>query len=140
MLEYPNPNHPYDIYPDAGSKYAIGAMLMQDRKIVSTFLRKLNKAQLKYTVTGQELLACIEVCKHFDQIICGCEVRIFTNHQNLTHDQTQHANLREQRAQIFLDAEYQPKFIHVKGTDNTARTVSVDFRWMTTYRRQVCKV
>jgi hypothetical protein len=31
----------------------------------------------------------------------------------------QHANLREQRAQIFLDAEYQPKFIHVKGTDNT---------------------
>jgi hypothetical protein len=31
----------------------------------------------------------------------------------------QHANLRKQQARIFLDAEYQPKFIHVKGTDNT---------------------
>ncbi len=82
-------------------------------------MQKLKEAQLKYTVTGQELLACVEACKHFDQIICGCKIKIFTNHQNLTHDQTQHVNLREQRAQIFLDAEYQPKFIHVKGTDNT---------------------
>jgi len=52
MLQYPNPNRPFDIYPDASSKYAIGAMLMQDGKIVSTFSRKLNEAQLKYTVTG----------------------------------------------------------------------------------------
>ncbi len=44
---------------------------------------------------------------------------IYTDHQNLTHEQTQHTNLRKQRARIFLNAEYQPKFIHVKGTDNT---------------------
>jgi hypothetical protein len=118
MLEYPNPNRPFDIYPDARSKYAIGAMLMQNGKIVSTFSRKLNEAQLKYTVTGQELLACVEVCKHFGQIIQGCEINIYTDHQNLTHEQTQHTNLHEQQARIFLDAEYQPKFIHIKGTDN----------------------
>ena len=119
MLQFPNPNHPFDIYPDASSKYAISAMLMQDGKIVSTFLRKLNEAQLKYTVTGQELLACVQARKHFGQIIRGCEIKIFTDHQNLTHDQTQHANLWEQRARIFLNAEYQPKFIYVKSTDNT---------------------
>jgi hypothetical protein len=80
MLEYPNPNRPFDIYPDTSSKYAIGAMLMQDGKIVSTFSRKLNEAQLKYTVTGQELLACVEACKHFDQIIRGCKINIYTDH------------------------------------------------------------
>jgi hypothetical protein len=74
---------------------------------------------LKYTVTGLELLACVEACKHFDQIIRGCKINIYTDHQNLTHKQMQHANLRKQQARIFLDAEYQPKFIHVKGTDNT---------------------
>ena len=92
---------------------------MQYGKVVSTFSRKLNEAQLKYTVTGQKHLACVEACKHFNQIIQGCEINIYTDHQNLTHKQTQHANLLKQRAQIFLDAEYQPKFIHVKGTDNT---------------------
>ncbi len=73
---------------------------------------------MKYTVTGQELLACVEACKHFDKIIRGCQINIYNDHQNLTHKQTQHANLGKQQARIFLDAEYQPKFIHVKGTDN----------------------
>jgi len=119
MLEYPTPNRPFDIYPDASSTYAICVILMQDGKIGSTFSRKLNEAQLKYTITGQELLACVEACKHFEQIIQGCEIRIHTDHQNLMYEQTQHANLGEQRATNFLDAEYQPKFIHVRGTDNT---------------------
>ncbi len=29
-------------------------------------------------------------------------------------------NLREQRAQIFLDSEYTPTFVHIEGTDTTA--------------------
>jgi hypothetical protein len=110
MLQYPNPNRPFDIYPGASSTYAIGVMLMQDRKVVSVFSQKLNEAQLKYTVTGQELLACIEACKHFNQIISGCKINIYTDHQNLTHEQMQHTNLRKQQAQIFLDAEYPPRF------------------------------
>jgi hypothetical protein len=120
MLEYPNPNRPFDIYPDASSTYAMGAVLAQDKKIVSTFSRKLNDTQLKYTVTGQELLAAVEACKHFAQIIRGCEIRIHTDHQNLTHDDTRHTNLREQRARIFLDSEFAPTFVHIKGENNTA--------------------
>ncbi len=120
LLAYPNPNKPFDIFPDASSTYAMGAFLVQDGHIISTFLRKFNEAQLKYTVTGQELLAAYEVCKHFDQIICGCEVRIHTNHQNLMHDGTVHVNLREQRTRILLDSEWGAMFVHIKGTDNTA--------------------
>ena len=75
LLTYPNPNRPFDLYPDASQKYAMGAVLAQDGKIVSTFSRKFNEAQLKYTVTGQELLAAVEACKHFDQIIDYSGVR-----------------------------------------------------------------
>jgi hypothetical protein len=47
---------PFDLYPDA----RMGAVLaQQDGKIVSTFSRKFNAAQLKYTVTGARLLATV---------------------------------------------------------------------------------
>ncbi len=35
--EHPNPNHPFNIYPDASSTYAMGAVLEWDEKIVHTF-------------------------------------------------------------------------------------------------------
>jgi hypothetical protein len=49
----------------------MGAVLMLDDKIISTFLHKFTDTQLKYTVTGQELLVSVEACKHFAQIIRG---------------------------------------------------------------------
>jgi hypothetical protein len=94
MLEYPNLNSRFDIYPNASSTYTMGAVLEQDGNIVSTFLRKINGAQLKYMVTGQELLAAVETCKQFSQIIRGWDIRIHMDHQNLTHDDTCHVNLR----------------------------------------------
>jgi hypothetical protein len=120
MLKYPNPNRPFDIYPNVSRMYAMAALLEQDRKIVSTFLQKLMNAQLKYMVTGQELLAAVMVCKHVAQIIRGCDIRIHTDHQNLTHNDTHHVNLRELHTRFFLDAEFAPTFVHIKGMDNTA--------------------
>ncbi len=120
LLTYPNPNKPFDLYPDASQKYAMGVVLAQDGKIVSTFSRKFNEVQQKYTVTGQELLAAVEACKHFEQIIQGCKIRIHSDHKNLTCDGTIHVNLREQRARIFLDSEYALTFVHIAGNDNTA--------------------
>jgi hypothetical protein len=120
MLKYPNPNRPFNIYPNASSNYTMGAVLEQDGKIVSTFSRKIINVLLKYTVTGQILLAAVKACKHFTQIIRRCKIRIHTDHQNLTHDNTCHKNLRERRARIFLDAKFAPTFVHIKGMDNTA--------------------
>jgi hypothetical protein len=62
----------------------------------------------------------VEACKHFTQIIRGCNIQIHTDHHNLTHDDTHCVNLREHRIRIFLDAEFAPTFVHIKGTDNTA--------------------
>jgi hypothetical protein len=120
LLTFPNPNRPFDLYPNASQKFPMGAVLAQDGKIVSTFSRKFNDVQLKYTVTGQELLAVVEACKHFEQIIQGCKLRIHTDHKNLTHNGTVHVNLKDQRAQNFLDLEFAPTFVYISGEDNTA--------------------
>ena len=98
----------------------MGAILEQEGRTVSTFSHKLKNAQKKYTVMGQKLLAAIKACKHFGQIIWGCDIWIHTDHQNLTHDDMCHANLWEQQARIFLDAKFAPTFIHIAGSDNTA--------------------
>ncbi len=129
MLKSPNPNRPFNLFPDACSKYTLGAILIQDGKVVSTFSWKFNDAQLKYTVTGQELSACVKAYTHFGQIIHGCNIRIWTNHQNLTHDDTQHVNFWEQQSQIFLDAELAPTFQHIAGKDNTG-TGADGIRWL----------
>ncbi len=65
-------------------------------------------------------MAAVKACKHFDQIIQGCEIRIHSDHKNLTHDGTVHVNLREQQARIFLDSEYAPTSVHIAGEENTA--------------------
>ncbi len=79
----------------------------QDGKVVSTFSRKFNDAQLKYT------------CKHVGPIICGCDIRIHTDHQNPTHKSMEHVNLREQRALVFLDADFAPTSQHIAVDNNT---------------------
>jgi hypothetical protein len=74
MLEYPDPNQLFNIYTNTSSTHAIRALLVQDGKVVSMFSCKLNNAQLKYTVIGQELLAAVKACKHFTQIIRDCKI------------------------------------------------------------------
>ena len=97
----------------------MGALLVQVGNIVSTFSCKFNDAQLKYMVTRQELLATAKACKHFEQISCGCKIRIHTHHQKLMHIHMMHANLQEQQTCIFLNTEFVPTFVYITGRENT---------------------
>ncbi len=97
LLTYLDPSKRFHIFPVASSKHAMGAVLVQEDKpvsIYSTFSRKFDEAQLKYTVTEQELLTILESCKHFKNIIHGCNVTVHTDHKNLTYSPTQRMNAR----------------------------------------------
>ncbi len=96
----------------------MGAVLVQEGKTISTFSRKFNKAQLKYTVIEQELLAILESCKHFKNIIHGCNVTVHTDHKNLTYSPTQCANARVEWLMILLNKEFGVTIEHIKGKDN----------------------
>jgi hypothetical protein len=93
LLTYPDLLKRFHIFPNASSKHAIGAVLVQEGKVISTLSRKFNKAQLKYTVTEHELLAILESCKHFKNIIHKCNVTVHTDHKNLTYSPTQCTNV-----------------------------------------------
>jgi hypothetical protein len=73
LLCYPDFNNPvlFHFYTDA-SDHQLGAVIMQDKKPISFYLRKLNTAQKRYTTTEKyrELLSAIETCKEYTKISC----------------------------------------------------------------------
>ena len=64
LLSYPDFNKPFQIYTDA-SDHQLGAVIMQDKKPIAFYSRKLNTAQRRYTTTERELLSTIETCKEY---------------------------------------------------------------------------
>jgi hypothetical protein len=98
----------------------MGAVLVQNGKVISTFSRKFNDAQLKYTVTDQQLLAVLEACKHFKQIIHSCNITVHTDHKNLTFNTAQQSNDCVERFLILFQEEFRVKLEHIPGEENTA--------------------
>jgi hypothetical protein len=74
LLCYPDVNKPvlFHLYTNA-SDYHLGAVIMQDKKPIVFYLRKLNTAQKRYTTTekNRELLSAIETCKEYKNILLG---------------------------------------------------------------------
>jgi hypothetical protein len=63
---------PFNLYTDT-SDHQLGAVIMQDKKPVAFYSRKLNTAQKRYTTTERyrELLSAIETCKEYKNILLG---------------------------------------------------------------------
>jgi hypothetical protein len=66
LLCYPDFNKPvlFHLYTDA-SDHQLGGVIMQDKKPIAFYSRKLNTAQKRYTTTEREaeILSAIETCK-----------------------------------------------------------------------------
>ncbi len=76
---------PFEIYTDASSMQ-LGAMITQDNRPIAFFSRKLSKVQQKYSVTEIEFLAIVETLKEFKGMLWGQDIKIYTDHKNLTRD------------------------------------------------------
>ena len=66
MLAHPNFEKHSNLYTDA-IDLQVGATLVQDGKLIDFFTRKLNSAQLNYTVGEKELLGIVKGFKAFEE-------------------------------------------------------------------------
>ena len=116
VLAYPDFKKPFDLYTDA-SELQLGVTLVQEGKPVGFYTRKLNSAQMNYTVGGKELLGIVEGFKAFEGILRGVKVTVHTDHLNQLY-----RNLPSQRMVQWrlLLKEYYTFFKHVAGIENDA--------------------
>jgi hypothetical protein len=93
LLCYPDFNKPvlFHLYTHA-SDHQLGAVIMQDRKPIAFYSRKLNTAKKRYTTTetdrqtDRELLSSIDTSKEYKNILLGYHepIIVFTENKNDT--------------------------------------------------------
>ena len=121
LLAYPNFSDPLDIHTDA-SLDQLGACISQNDKPIASYSRKLNPAQTRYTTTERELLSIVEVLKEFRNILLGQQIRVHTDHENLTYKKFN--SDRVMRWRLYIE-EYSPDLQYIPGVKNiTAEALS----------------
>ena len=116
LLAYPDPNHPFDVETDA-SDYQLGTVIKQHGHPVAYYSRKLNSAQKNYTTIEKELLSIVEMLHEFCGILLGSDVRVYMDHQNLTHKLTSFTTQRVLQWRLLLE-EFRPTFCYKQGVTN----------------------
>ena len=114
LLAYPDFNEVFEIHTDA-SLYQLGACISQKGKPIAFYSRKLNPAQTRYTTTERELLSIVEVLKEFRNILLGQQIRVHTDHENLTYKKFN--SDRVMRWRLYIE-EYSPDLQYIKGENN----------------------
>ncbi len=74
--------------------------------------------QQKCSSTEIDLLAIVQTLKEFKRMLWGQDIKVFTDHKNLTRDAVGLTSDRLYQWRLLLE-EYAPKIIYVKGIHNT---------------------
>ncbi len=114
VLAYPEFLKPFEIYMDTTSTQ-LGAMITQDNRLIAFFSRKLSKMQQKYSVTEIELLAIVKTLKEFKGMLWGQDIKVYTDHKNLTRDALGLTSDRVYRWRLLLE-EYASEIIHKRDS------------------------
>ena len=121
LIVYPKCGEPFDVHIDA-SDYQIGGLVSQYGKPVGYFPRKFNKAQMNCTVTVKELLTIVEILKKFCSILLGQIIQVWTDHKNLTYDNTDFSSDRILRQRLVIK-KFGAQINFVSGVNNEVADV-----------------
>jgi hypothetical protein len=98
---------------------SVGAVIIQDKKPISLYSRKLNTAHKWYTTTERvrELLSAIETCKEYKNTLLGYHepIIVFTDHKNNTFNGLKASSCVLRTCWLLLLEEYGVTFEYLPG-------------------------
>lgn len=117
ILQYPDFNKEFVLTTDA-SDYAIGAVLSQNDRPISFISRTLSETEENYETAKKEMLAICWAVKTFKGYLYGgTKVKIYTDHEPLTHDCNWKGGIAIRRWKTYLD-EYNKELLYKPGKEN----------------------
>lgn len=81
-MAYLDPTKPTDVLVDASST-GLGAILMQDGKVISYGSRALSDVETRYFQTEREMLAGVWATEHYHLYLYGAKFTVITDHKPL---------------------------------------------------------
>ena len=111
---FPDWKKPFHLCSDA-SDVQLGTTLVQEGRPLGFYTRKMNAAQLNYTVEEKELLGIVEGMKAFKGMIRVYNITIHTDHLNLLYKKL--SNQRMLRWRLLLE-DFNPTVKHIAGEKN----------------------
>ena len=79
--------------------------------------RKLNRFQRKHTKSDKELLSIVYVLIEHRNLPLGMKIVVFTDHKDVTRENTLHTRSRVQRHRLIIE-EYRAHLECVEGVNN----------------------
>lgn len=115
-----------DLFTDA-SLTGVGAILIQDGRIIALTSRKLTPPETRYSATDREHLSLALAAKKMKVFLhrSSATTRVYNDHQALLGRKIHEMTPRQARTYEIV-SEHIPNLLHVKGTKNPADFIS---RW-----------
>ena len=117
ILTIPSVEGEFDIYSDA-SKMGLGAVLMQNGKVVAYASRQLKEHEKNYPTHDLELAAVVFALKIWRHYLYGVKCQIFTDHKSLKYIFTQKELNMRQRRWLELVKDYDCEILYHPGKAN----------------------
>ena len=117
ILTIPNGEEGLVIYSDA-SKIGLGAVLMQNGKVIAYASRQLKDHEKNYPTHDLELAAVVFALKIWIHYLYGVHCQIFTDHKSLKYFFTQKELNMRQRRWLELVKDYDCEILYHPGKAN----------------------
>ena len=117
ILVLPTNDAYFTVYCDA-SKIGLGAVLMQDGKVIAYASRQLKINEKNYPTHDLELAAVVFSLKIWQHYLYGAHCQIYTDHKSLKYIFTQKELNMRQRRWLELVKDYDCEILYHPGKAN----------------------